>query len=44
MLYFECTLPFAIHIHDGNGLNGFGIKRLRILNTFDNIKGNIIIF
>jgi hypothetical protein len=25
-------------------LNGFGIKRLRILNTFGNLKGHLIIF
>jgi hypothetical protein len=24
--------------------NGFGIKRLRILNTFGNLKGHLIIF
>ncbi len=25
-------------------LNGFGIKRLRILHTFGNLKGHLIIF
>jgi hypothetical protein len=24
--------------------NGFGIKHLRILNTFDNLKSHLIIF
>jgi hypothetical protein len=28
LIYFECVLPFTIHIHDRSAnLNGFGIKR-----------------
>ncbi len=45
MLYFERALPFTIDIHDGSAIsNGFGIKHLRILNTFRNLQGHLIIF
>ncbi len=41
MLYSECVLPFVTELAN---LNGFRVKRLRILCTFDNLKGHLIIF
>jgi hypothetical protein len=43
MLYFECAVPFAITFMMEVAIsNGFGIKHLRIFNTFGNLHGHII--
>jgi hypothetical protein len=40
-VYCHLLSTFMIELANSNG---FGIRRLRILNTFDNLKGHLIIF